>query len=352
MILVTGAAGFIGSNFVKECLSNPTERVVSLDQLTYAGNLSNLEFCVKNQAHIFVKGDINDEEKVSEILEEYKPNKIVNFAAESHVDRSINSPEIFFQTNVLGTFRLLEASRKYFEGLSKEKKEIFRILHISTDEVYGSLTELEKPFNEENRFKPNSPYSASKASSDHIARSYFKTFSLPIMISNCSNNYGPYQHPEKLIPLTILNLLEDKEIPVYGDGKQIRDWLYVEDHCRAIKTILDNGNIGEVYNVGGNNEMQNIQVIETICDLLEVYSPRKSGKEYKDLIKFVKDRPGHDTRYAINNNKIKEKLSWIPNESFESGIQKTLQWYLTNKEWVDDARDSKHQAWINEQYTN
>ena len=352
MILVTGAAGFIGSNFVKECLSNPDERVVSLDQLTYAGNLSNLEFCVNNPAHIFVKGDINDEEKVSEILEEYKPNKIVNFAAESHVDRSINSPEIFFQTNVLGTFRLLEASRKYFEGLSKEKKEIFRILHISTDEVYGSLTELEKPFNEENRFKPNSPYSASKASSDHIARSYFKTFSLPIMISNCSNNYGPYQHPEKLIPLTILNLLEDKEISVYGDGKQIRDWLYVEDHCRAIKTILDNGDIGEVYNVGGNNEMQNIQVIETICDLLEVYSPRKSGKEYKDLIKFVKDRPGHDTRYAINNNKIKEKLSWIPNESFESGIQKTLQWYLTNKEWVDDARDSKHQAWINEQYTN
>ena len=352
MILVTGAAGFIGSNFVKECLSNPDERVVSLDQLTYAGNLSNLEFCVNNPAHIFVKGDINDEEKVSEILEEYKPNKIVNFAAESHVDRSINSPEIFFQTNVLGTFRLLEASRKYFEGLPKEKKEIFRILHISTDEVYGSLTELEKPFNEENRFKPNSPYSASKASSDHIARSYFKTFSLPIMISNCSNNYGPYQHPEKLIPLTILNLLEDKEISVYGDGKQIRDWLYVEDHCRAIKTILDNGDIGEVYNVGGNNEMQNIQVIEIICDLLEVYSPRKSGKEYKDLIKFVKDRPGHDTRYAINNNKIKEKLSWIPNESFESGIQKTLQWYLTNKEWVDDARDSKHQAWINEQYTN
>ena len=352
MILVTGAAGFIGSNFVKECLSNPDERVVSLDQLTYAGNLSNLEFCVNNPAHIFVKGDINDEEKVSEILEEYKPNKIVNFAAESHVDRSISSPEVFFQTNVLGTFRLLEASRKYFEGLSKEKKEIFRILHISTDEVYGSLTELEKPFNEENRFKPNSPYSASKASSDHIARSYFKTFSLPIMISNCSNNYGPYQHPEKLIPLTILNLLEDKEISVYGDGKQIRDWLYVEDHCRAIKTILDNGIIGEVYNVGGNNEMQNIQVIEIICDLLEVYSPRKSGKEYKDLIKFVKDRPGHDTRYAINNNKIKEKLSWIPNESFESGIQKTLQWYLTNKEWVDDARDSKHQAWINEQYTN
>ena len=352
MILVTGAAGFIGSNFVKECLSNPDERVVSLDQLTYAGNLSNLEFCVNNPAHIFVKGDINDEEKVSEILEEYKPNKIVNFAAESHVDRSISSPEIFFQTNVLGTFRLLEASRKYFEGLSKEKKEIFRILHISTDEVYGSLTELEEPFNEENRFKPNSPYSASKASSDHIARSYFKTFSLPVMISNCSNNYGPYQHPEKLIPLTILNLLEEKEIPVYGDGKQIRDWLYVEDHCRAIKTILDNGNIGEVYNVGGNSEMQNIQVIETICDLLEVYSPRKSGKEYKDLIKFVKDRPGHDTRYAINNNKIKEKLSWIPNESFESGIQKTLQWYLTNKEWVDDARDSKHQAWINEQYTN
>jgi len=352
MILVTGAAGFIGSNFVKECLSHPDERVVSLDQLTYAGNLSNIEFCVNNPAHIFVKGDINDEEKVSEILEEYKPNKIVNFAAESHVDRSINSPEIFFQTNVLGTFRLLEASRKYFEGLSKEKKEIFRILHISTDEVYGSLTELEKPFNEENRFKPNSPYSASKASSDHIARSYFKTFSLPIMISNCSNNYGPYQHPEKLIPLTILNLLEDKEISVYGDGKQIRDWLYVEDHCRAIKTILDNGNIGEVYNVGGNNEMQNIQVIEIICDLLEVYSPRKSGKEYKDLIKFVKDRPGHDTRYAINNNKIKEKLSWIPNESFESGIQKTLQWYLTNKKWVDDTRDSKHQAWINEQYTN
>ena len=352
MILVTGAAGFIGSNFVKECLSNPDERVVSLDQLTYAGNLSNLEFCVNNPAHIFVKGDINDEEKVSEILEEYKPNKIVNFAAESHVDRSISSPEIFFQTNVLGTFRLLEASRKYFEGLSKEKKEIFRILHISTDEVYGSLAELEKPFNEENRFKPNSPYSASKASSDHIARSYFKTFSLPVMISNCSNNYGPYQHPEKLIPLTILNLLEDKEIPVYGDGKQIRDWLYVEDHCRAVKTILDNGDIGEVYNVGGNNEMQNIQVIEIICDLLEVYSPRKSGKEYKDLIKFVKDRPGHDTRYAINNNKIKEKLSWIPNESFESGIQKTLQWYLTNKEWVDDARDSKYQAWINEQYTN
>ena len=333
MIFVTGSAGFIGSNFVLEWLSQNKEQVISYDKLTYAGNIENLGLCIEDPRHTFIEGDISNTDKLLKIFKDFEPSFIVNFAAESHVDRSINSPKVFFENNVIGTLGLFEACRQYFQELSEERKKIFRILQISTDEVYGSLSKEEDSFTEENRFKPNSPYSASKASSDHIARSYYATYSLPVLISNCSNNYGPYQHPEKLIPLTILNLLRGIKVPVYGQGKQIRDWLFIKDNCDAQMKIVKEGEIGEVYNVGGDNEKENIEVVELICEVMQAIKPSLSGS-YKDLISFVGDRPGHDFRYSIDNKKISSSLNWKPSESFESGLQKTILWYLENDLWV------------------
>ena len=335
-ILVTGSAGFIGSNFVMEWLSENQGSVISFDKLTYAGNKLNLASCLSNSRHTFINGDICETEKLLKIFNDFRPIFVVNFAAESHVDRSILSPKLFFDTNVMGTLSLLEVCYKYFQNLSEENKNKFKILHISTDEVYGSLSKGDDPFTEEHRYEPNSPYSASKASSDHIARSYHATYSLPVLISNCSNNYGPYQHPEKLIPLTILNLISGKEVPVYGEGKQIRDWIFVKDNCEAQIKILKEGEVGQVYNVGGENEKENIEVVELICDILQNIKPAPSNKPYKDLISFVKDRPGHDYRYAIDNNKIKANLLWKPKESFESGLRKTVKWYLENGFWIKE----------------
>ena len=333
MIFVTGSAGFIGSNFVLEWLSQNEEPVISYDKLTYAGNIENLDLCIRDPRHTFIEGDICETDKLLQIFHEYEPFFVINFAAESHVDRSITSPKIFFENNVIGTLNLFEACRRYFQELSRKQKSNFRILQISTDEVYGSLSTEEKSFTEENRLKPNSPYSASKASSDHIARSYYSTYSLPVLISNCSNNYGPYQHPEKLIPLTILNLIKGIKVPVYGKGKQIRDWVFVKDNCEAQMKIMKEGEIGEVYNVGGDNEKENIEVVELICDVLQTIKP-STRKPYKDLISFVEDRPGHDFRYSIDNTKVNDSLNWKPNESFESGLQKTIEWYVENDLWV------------------
>ncbi len=350
MILVTGGAGFIGTNFILDWLTQSDEEIINLDNLTYAGNLENLASLKDDKRHIFIKGDICDSTLIISLLTKYKPRAIINFAAESHVDRSIKEPEGFIQTNIVGTFRLLEATRAYWGALENMKKEKFRFLHISTDEVYGSLSSKEKAFDEEHRYEPNSPYSASKAASDHLIRAYHNTYGLPVLTTNCSNNYGPYQFPEKLIPLIIINALTNKPLPVYGDGQQIRDWLYVKDHCGAIRRVLEAGTPGETYNIGGWNEKTNIDVIHTICSLLDTLSPHVDGKHYNEQITFVTDRPGHDRRYAINSNKIKRDLGWKPAETFETGIHKTVQWYLNNQSWVKNIRSGAYREWIDKNY--
>ena len=330
---VTGGCGFIGANFIQYLLNKTKPKsVINLDKLTYAGNQKNLADFEQDPRYIFVHGDICDAELVSKLFTEYQPNYIVNFAAESHVDRSIDGPAEFIQTNIVGTSVLLQEALKYYSTLKGGGRERFRFHHVSTDEVFGSLSESGF-FTEETPYDPSSPYSASKASSDHLIRAWHRTFDLPVLISNCSNNYGPYQFPEKLIPLMILNCLEEKPLPVYGTGENIRDWLYVEDHCDAIYTILQKGTIGETYNVGGNNEIKNIQIVEVICDVLNDIHPAGSGKSYHELITFVKDRPGHDFRYAIDASKLKKEIGWEPKESFNTGIQKTIEWYLKNEEW-------------------
>ena len=347
MILVTGGAGFIGSNFVLDWLVQSDEQVINLDKLTYAGNLQNLAPLSQDSRHIFVKGDIGDTQLVSQLLTQYQPRAILNLAAESHVDRSILGPEDFIQTNILGTFRLLEATHAYWRKLESAAKQSFRFLHVSTDEVYGSLRKNEPAFTETHRYEPNSPYSASKAASDHLVRAYHHTYGLPILTTNCSNNYGPFQFPEKLIPLMIVNALAGKSLPVYGDGQQVRDWLYVADHCSAIRRVLERGTPGETYNIGGWNEKPNIEIVQTICSLLEESYP---GTNYHNLITYVQDRPGHDRRYAIDATKIERELDWRPVETFATGIRKTIQWYLNNRQWVTDVQTGAYQEWINTHY--
>ena len=339
---VTGGCGFIGANFIQYLLKKTKPKsVINLDKLTYAGNQKNLADSEQDPRYIFVHGDICDAELVSRLFTEYQPNYIINFAAESHVDRSIDGPAEFIQTNIVGTSVLLQDSLKYYSTLKGKESERFRFHHVSTDEVFGSLSESGF-FTEETPYDPSSPYSASKASSDHLVRAWHRTFDLPVLISNCSNNYGPYQFPEKLIPLMILNCLEEKPLPVYGTGENIRDWLYVEDHCDAIYTILQKGTIGETYNVGGNNEIKNIQIVEVICDVLNDIHPAGSGKSYHELITFVKDRPGHDFRYAIDASKLKKEIGWEPKESFNTGIQKTIEWYLKNEEWWKTIQENTY----------
>ena len=352
MILVTGAAGFIGSNFALEWLAQSEESVVNLDKLTYAGNLENLASLKGNARHIFVQGDIGDFDLVSRLLAEHQPRAVVNSAAESHVDRSIHGPGEFIQTNIVGTFNLLEAVRTYWNGLSVEARAAFRFLHVSTDEVYGSLEGDAPAFRETNRYEPNSPYSASKAASDHLVRAYHHTYGLPILTTNCSNNYGPYHFPEKLIPLVILNALAGKPLPIYGDGQQIRDWLYVKDHCSAIRRVLEAGKVGEVYNVGGWNEKPNLEVVETLCSILDELQPRVDGKSYAEQITYVKDRPGHDRRYAIDATKIEREMGWKPAETFETGIRKTVQWYLENQAWVNNVTSGTYREWVSLNYGN
>jgi len=350
MILVTGGAGFIGANFVLDWLANFEEPVLNLDNLTYAGNLENLASLQDDARHVFVKGDIGDAAMVPQLLTRHQPRAIVNFAAESHVDRSIHGPEDFIQTNIVGTFRLLEAVRAYWGGLGSAAKTDFRFLHVSTDEVYGSLAKDESAFTEERRYEPNSPYSASKAASDHLVRAYHHTYGLPVLTTNCSNNYGPYHFPEKLIPLMIVNALAGKPLPVYGDGMQIRDWLYVKDHCNAIRRVLQVGRPGEVYNVGGWNEKPNIDIVHTVCRLLDELRPRADGRPYKEQITYVKDRPGHDRRYAIDARKLEKELGWKPAETFETGIRKTVQWYLANPDWVAHVQSGSYREWVQKQY--
>lgn len=352
MILVTGGAGFIGSNFVLDWFKESNEPVVNLDALTYAGNLGNLQSLTDDPRHIFVKGNICDKELVSSLLTKYKPRAIVHFAAESHVDRSIFGPDLFFETNVMGTLNLLECAKAYYDQeLSENERSAFRFLHVSTDEVYGSLTFDEPAFTEETPYRPNSPYSASKASSDHAVRAWFHTYGFPVLTTNCSNNYGPYQFPEKLIPLVISNALARKPMPIYGDGLNIRDWLYVGDHCSAIRCVLENGKIGETYNVGGHNERNNITIVKTICAILDEMRPHRDGS-YANLITYVKDRPGHDRRYAIDSTKLQTQLGWKPKECFETGIRKTVQWYLDHQNWVKNVQSGAYREWTVKQYGN
>ena len=352
-VLVTGGAGFIGSNFVLDWLALHDEPVVNLDNLTYAGNQQNLADLAADPRHIFVQGDIADHNLVAELLTRHQVRAIVNFAAESHVDRSIHGPEDFIQTNIVGTFRLLEAVRHYWQGLTDDKKTAFRFLHVSTDEVYGSLAATSPPFTETNRYEPNSPYSASKAASDHLVRAYHHTYGLPVLTTNCSNNYGPYQFPEKLIPLCIHNALAGKALPIYGDGQQVRDWLYVADHCSSIRSVLDGGQVGEVYNVGGWNEMTNLEVVHTNCDILDELAPPKPSlafSTYRSLITYVTDRPGHDRRYAIDAAKIERELGWQPAENFTSGIRKTVTWYIDHQDWVANITSGTYRQWVEKQY--
>ena len=352
-ILVTGGAGFIGSNFVIDWLAGSDDTVVNLDLLTYAGNLSNLANLQNDPRHLFVKGDIGDTSKISQLLQQHKPRAVINFAAESHVDRSIHGPEDFMQTNIIGTFRLLETVREYWTELPETEKANFRFLHVSTDEVYGSLDDDAPAFSETNRYEPNSPYSASKAASDHIVRAYHHTYELPVLTTNCSNNYGPLQFPEKLIPLVIHNALAHKPLPIYGDGLQIRDWLYVGDHCSAIRAVLAQGTCGEVYNIGGLNEKANIEIVHTLCDILDELRPIATDApitSYRELITYVKDRPGHDRRYAIDATKIESELGWRPAETFETGIRKTVEWYLDNPKWVKQIVSGDYRLWVERQY--
>ena len=350
MIFVTGGAGFIGSNFVLDWLAQSDEPVLNLDKLTYAGNQENLASLHGDARHIFVQGDIGDSGLVERLLAQHQPRAIVNFAAESHVDRSIHGPEDFIQTNIMGTFRLLEAVRAYWGGLAGEAKPAFRFLHVSTDEVYGSLAKEDPAFCEGNRYEPNSPYSASKAASDHLVRAYHHTYGLPVLTTNCSNNYGPLHFPEKLIPLMIVNALAGKPLPVYGDGMQVRDWLYVKDHCSAIRRVLAAGRVGEVYNVGGWNEMPNIDIVNTLCALLDEMRPKSGGESYRAQIAYVTDRPGHDRRYAIDASKIERELGWKPLETFETGIRKTVHWYLANQAWVTRVQSGAYREWVQTNY--
>ena len=349
-ILVTGGAGFIGSNFVLNWVQNVGTPVVNLDLLTYAGNPANLESLKGDRRHGLVHGDIGDAELVGSLLREHRPRAVVHFAAESHVDRSIVAPDAFIRTNLQGTFTLLDQAKKYWSALSDEEKRAFRFLHVSTDEVYGTLGPDDPAFSETTAYAPNSPYAASKAGSDHLVRAYFHTFGLPVLTTNCSNNYGPYQFPEKLIPLMILSALEGKPLPVYGDGGNVRDWLYVEDHCSAIRAVLERGRLGETYNVGGNSERKNLDVVTAICDLVDEMRPDAAIGPRRKLITFVKDRPGHDRRYAINANKIARELNWQPAEKFESGLRRTVRWYLDNLQWVNDVRTGAYLHWIEQNY--
>jgi len=351
MILVTGGAGFIGGNFVLDWLANPTaEGIINLDKLTYAGNLATLAPLQGNKRHTFIRGDIGDRALLMKVLKDNKPRAIVNFAAESHVDRSIHGPTEFIQTNILGTFNLLESAREYWGSLEGGEKDQFRFHHVSTDEVYGTLVESDHAFSETDPYQPNSPYSASKAASDHLVRAWFHTYGLPVVSTNCSNNYGPYHFPEKLIPLAIINALDGKTLPVYGDGKQIRDWLYVSDHCSAIREVLANGRLGETYNIGGWNEKANIEVVSTICKILDELKPRIDKKSYIEQITFVKDRPGHDRRYAIDASKIENELGWRPVETFDTGILKTVTWYINNSAWVQGVITGSCRDWLDTQY--
>jgi dTDP-glucose 4,6-dehydratase len=352
MILVTGGAGFIGGNFVLDWLVNPdAEGIVNLDKLTYAGNVSTLKSLDNDDRHIFIQGDIGDYELVNSLLKKHQIRAVVNFAAESHADRSIHGPSDFIQTNVVGTFKLLEAVRAYWIKLPESEKTSFRFLHVSTDEVYGSLSASDPAFLETNPHKPNSPYSASKAASDHLVRAWCHTYGLPVLTTNCSNNYGPYHFPEKLIPLVILNALAGKLLPIYGDGQQIRDWLYVKDHCSAIRRVLEGGRLGETYNVGGWNEKPNIEVVHTICSILDSLCPKPDGSLYAAQITYVKDRPGHDRRYAIDATKLERELGWKPAETFETGILKTVQWYLDNQEWTEGVLSASYRDWVKKQYS-
>ncbi|MBT9612049.1 MAG: dTDP-glucose 4,6-dehydratase, partial [Burkholderiales bacterium] len=346
----TGGAGFIGANFVLDWLAGCDELVVNLDKLTYAGNLESLASLKDDPRHIFVQGDIGDAALVESLLRQHQPRAIVNFAAESHVDRSIHGPEDFIQTNVVGTFHLLQAVRAYWSGLADEPRAAFRFLHVSTDEVYGSLGPSDPAFTETTPFAPNSPYSASKAASDHLVRAYHHTYGLPVLTTNCSNNYGPYQFPEKLIPLIILNALNSKPLPIYGDGLNVRDWLYVGDHCSAIRAVLAKGRVGETYNIGGCNEMANIDVVKTVCTLLDEMHPTSPLTPHASLVTYVKDRAGHDRRYAIDARKIEQELSWTPSETFETGILKTVQWYLDHQSWVEHVVSGEYQGWLDKQY--
>jgi dTDP-glucose 4,6-dehydratase len=350
MILLTGGAGFIGSNFVLDWLAQSDEPVVNLDKLTYAGNLENLASLQDDTRHLFVQGDLGDRALVDRLLAQHRPRAVLHFAAESHVDRSIHGPEDFIQTNIVGTFRLLESVRTYWAALPDAEKTAFRFLHVSTDEVYGTLNKDAPPFAETHAYEPNSPYSASKAASDHLVRAWHHTYGLPVLTTNCSNNYGPYHFPEKLIPLMIVNALAGKPLPVYGDGLQVRDWLYVKDHCSAIRRVLEAGRLGETYNVGGWNEKPNIEIVHTVCALLDELRPKVDGSSYTTQITHVQDRPGHDRRYAIDARKIERELGWKPAETFETGIRKTVQWYLSNPEWVQHVQSGSYRDWMQRHY--
>jgi dTDP-glucose 4,6-dehydratase len=349
-ILVTGAAGFIGSNFVLDWFGHSNEDIVSFDLLTYAGNLENLSALNSNPQHHFIQGNIGDRDLVSQLLKKHRVRAVLNFAAESHVDRSISGPGDFIETNIVGTYHLLESVRSYWNDLDETAKKDFRFLHVSTDEVYGSLSKTDLAFSETNRYEPNSPYSASKAASDHLVRAWNHTYGLPVITTNCSNNYGPYHFPEKLIPLCILNALNGKPLPIYGDGQQVRDWLYVKDHCSAIRRVLDKGRLGETYNVGGWNEKANLDVVKTLCSILDELKPKADGTRYESQIVYVKDRPGHDRRYAIDATKLEKELGWKPEETFETGIRKTVEWYLNNQVWVDHVVSGEYKNWVEKQY--
>jgi dTDP-glucose 4,6-dehydratase len=351
MILVTGGAGFIGSNLVLDWLAVGDEPIVNVDLLTYAGNLENLASLEGDPRHVFVRGDIGDGALMARLFATHQPRAVVNLAAESHVDRSIHGPAEFIQTNIVGTFGLLEATRAYWGALEATAREAFRFLHVSTDEVYGSLAPDAPAFSESHRYEPNSPYSASKAASDHLVRAYHHTYGLPVLTTNCSNNYGPYQFPEKLVPLVIHNALAGRKLPIYGDGMQVRDWLYVKDHCSAIRRVLEAGRLGETYNIGGWNEQPNLEVVGTICRILDRLRPRADGLSYATQVEFVKDRPGHDRRYAIDATRIERELGWRPAETFASGIQKTVQWYLDHPEWVANVTSGAYREWIGRHYT-
>jgi len=350
VILVTGGAGFIGANFVLDWLAQSDEPLLNLDKLTYAGNRENLASLANDRRHVFVHGDIADSDLTGRLLAQYTPRAIINFAAESHVDRSIHGPEDFIQTNVVGTFHLLESTRGYWSKLPAGTRERFRFLHVSTDEVYGSLTSDAPAFSETHRYEPNSPYSASKAASDHLVRAYHHTYHLPVLTTNCSNNYGPYHFPEKLIPLMIVNALAGRPLPVYGDGQQIRDWLYVQDHCSAIRRVMDAGRPGETYNIGGCNEKPNLEIVHTVCTLLDELRPRADGRPYREQITYVADRPGHDRRYAIDAGKIERELGWRPAETFATGIRKTVEWYLANQDWVSNVQSGAYRDWVEKNY--
>jgi dTDP-glucose 4,6-dehydratase len=351
MILVTGGAGFIGANFVLEWHRTREEPIVNLDALTYAGNAENLASIKGSPRHLFINGDIGDFEKVSMLLGKHRPRAIVNLAAETHVDRSIHGPDAFMQTNVMGICRLLEASRTYWEGLPTQERAEFRFLHVSTDEVYGTLGNDDPPFTETTPYAPNSPYAASKAASDHLVRAWYRTYGFPAVTTNCSNNYGPFQFPEKLIPLIVHNALNGEALPIYGNGRNVRDWIYVLDHCAAIRQVLESGRVGETYNIGGRSEMTNLEVVNLICSILDEAQPRSAGGSYRELITFVTDRPGHDHRYAIDGGKIERELGWTPTESFLTGIRKTIHWYLKNGHWMEHVTNGVYRQWISKHYT-